>query len=201
MISLPAVLIGEKNDLTSAHPWLVLLEIQFDGDTIRLVRNEADVTWDSQTWTRFPFELDVIGETRRGEVPAVTLRVSNISRVIQAYIEDYDGGVDADVIIRVVHANHLSVTTPALRLDYIVTNVSADSKEVRFTLGAGNLLRRRFPAGRFLQNFCRWRFKSTQCGYAGAETECSKTLSRCRELANSPRFGGFPGVGVSGVKL
>ena len=37
-------------------------------------------------------------------------------------------------------------------------------------------------------------FKGVNCGYAGAETECNYTFSRCRELGNEARFGGFPDI-------
>ena len=201
MISLPSVLISEKNNLSQAEPWLVLLEIQFRYDTIRLVRNEADITWGGYTWTRFPFELDSTSEARRSEVPTTSLSVSNINRVMQSYVEQYDGGVDADAIIRVVHAAHLDITTPAIRLDYTVMHARADSKTVTFQLGATNLFRRQFPSGRFRKNTCRFKFKSTECGYVGAGTTCDKTLSACRGYANTLRFGGFPGAGYGGLDL
>ena len=37
-------------------------------------------------------------------------------------------------------------------------------------------------------------FKGTNCGYAGAETECNYTWDRCVELANQERFGGFKDI-------
>jgi len=42
---------------------------------------------------------------------------------------------------------------------------------------------------------CTWRFKSAQCGYAGAETSCNKTFAQCKDvMANQHRFNGFPTV-------
>lgn len=38
---------------------------------------------------------------------------------------------------------------------------------------------------------CRWVFKGTECAYAGAETWCDFTASRCVALANYNNFGGF----------
>ena len=204
MHTLPAALIAEKNALSNDSPFLILCEIQFTGTTIRIVRNEANVTWGGQTWAAFPFEIDDLGEHGRDEVPSLSLRVSNISRAIQSYLEQYDGGVDAAVIIRVVHADHLVGTEAAtvmLRLDFAAATCNANSREVVFTLGASNPWTRRCPKNRFRKNFCRWKFKSTECGYAGAETTCDKSLTRCRVLANRARFGGFPGVGLSGLRL
>lgn len=205
MLTIPAALIAEKNALSNKDPFLLLCEIQLTGViTLRLVKNEANVSWDSQTWSAFPFSIDDLGEPARGEVPKVNLRVSNISRAIQSYIEQYDGGIDSTVILRVVHADHLVGTeanTVMCRLDFTVTSCTANSREVVFGLGASNPWTRRVPKDRARKNFCRWKFKSTQCGYAGAETTCDKSLTRCRVLANSARFGGFPGVGLTGLRL
>jgi hypothetical protein len=45
---------------------------------------------------------------------------------------------------------------------------------------------------------CRWKkFKSTECKYAGAESACDRTYSRCTQLSNTDNFGGFryiPGI-------
>ena len=204
MRTLGAALIPVKNSLENSSPFLVLAEIQFSGETIRLVRNEADITYLGQTWTAFPFEIDNIGEQGKEETPSVSLSVSNVSRAVQAYVEEYDGGIDADVIIRVVHADNLVGTeddTALVVLEFVVTTCSANSKEVTFTLGATSPWRRRIPTYRMQKNFCRWKFKSSQCGYSGAETTCKKTLTRCRELSNSTRFGGFPGVGYGGLRI
>lgn len=41
---------------------------------------------------------------------------------------------------------------------------------------------------------CQFKFKDGKCQYAGAETKCDKTLTRCRALGNVTRFGGYPSV-------
>jgi phage-related protein len=79
------------------------------------------------------------------------------------------------------------------------TGTTADEKWVSFTLGAPSPFRVRFPRNRILKDYCRWRFKSTECGYSGGETTCDKTLAQCRLRSNSARFGGFPGVGHGGI--
>ena len=38
-----------------------------------------------------------------------------------------------------------------------------------------------------------------RCNYTGTETECNRSFSRCQELGNTIRFGGFPGVGSGGL--
>lgn len=202
MLDLPPAFIVTKNKLHDDGSALVLVEINFSTDTLRLVRNTENITWNSEIWSAFPFEIDQIGEAKNGEASHIQIKVSNISRAVQAFIEEYDGGVDADVIIRVVHSKHLNEVLPLLRLDTKVINTSADSHFVSFTLGSIRIWNLRFPRNKIMKNYCRWRFKSSQCGYVGPENLCNKTLSQCRVYNNSPRFGGFPGVGIStGLKL
>jgi len=83
--------IQEKNKLVSSTVWLLMLEIEIPGGgTVRITSNNENVTWRGESWVAFPFVLDEIGEDSKGEVPRVELRVSNISRGIEAYLQDYD---------------------------------------------------------------------------------------------------------------
>lgn len=203
MLNLSPAAFLEKNRLASDGAWLVLLEIAVFGldQAIRVVRNTEDVEWPSgsgRVWTAFPFELDEIGEDSKGEVPRVVVRVSNVTRAVQAYLEQADGGVGASVTIRVVHGAHLDLPDPEVELVFEALEARTDSRWAEFTLGAANPFRRRFPQNRALKNFCRFKFKSPECGYVGEVQACGKTLAECRELNNSRRFGGFPGVGLGG---
>ena len=202
-LPLPPSLITEKNLLESDSPALAILEIDMPelAQPLRLVANDVDITWNSHTWTAFPFEIDNVGEPSRGELPSVAIRVSNVSRAIQGYLELADGGIDAKVKIRVINGGDLSELTPYIELDFIVSSTSVDEEWVSFGLTSTDTWSRAFPRTKVLKNACSYTFKGLHCGYAGAETECNRTLTRCRALNNSERFGGFPGVGVRGVRL
>lgn len=200
MLDIPAAIIPDLNALSNTDGTILLVEIQLPtaGQTLRLARNTENVSWDGEEWVRFPFELDDLGEGRNGEVPQVAIRVSNVNRAIQSYIEEYDGGVDGTAIVRLVHGAHLDLDE-IVRLDYTILGCHANSEMVTFTLGTENMFAMRFPQNRILKNQCRWRFKDSRCGYAGGETTCNKTLARCRDIGNSVRFGGFPGTGVGAL--
>lgn len=204
MLTLSTAAILEKNALSNTGAWVLLLEITLpDTTVIRVCSNTDDITWPSSggnTWVAFPFELDEIGEASKGEVPSVEVRVGNVSRVMQAYMEAADGGVGSMVRIMVVHSAHLDLTDPEIELSFEVVDAKADSKWARFTLGGTNPSRKRFPRNRMTKNFCRYKvFKGARCQYAGAETECDRTLTRCRALNNSEHFGGCPGIGQKGL--
>jgi len=213
-MTLSAVAYLEKNALSSTGAWLVLLEIKtVGGTTFRIVQNTEDVTWpvnDGNEYIAFPFELDEIGETSKGEVPQVVIKVSNVSRVMQTHMEEEDGMVDAEITLRVVHSTHVTTAslgggvhnaTPEVTLNLDILDSGADSLWASFILGANNPFRMRFPKNRVMKNFCKHKiFKGGRCQYTGDEVDCNRALTTCRNIMNnSENFGGAPGVGRKGV--
>lgn len=167
----------EKNKLNSTIPWLILLEVcipSTPATILYLVRNTDDITFNSQAYTAFPFELDVSKQVSKGDIPTIEVKVSNVTRTIQAHLEAYDGLVDQTVTIRVV-------AKPAGESEYLeaeswtydVLAVHSDAEYVYFTLGAPNPLSKRFPLYRYIAFSCRWKFRldstivAPECGYAG----------------------------------
>ena len=127
---------------------------------------------------------------------------------MEQYIHDYDvycknnGYSPIDVSIFVVNTKAVAANVncpPETELVFELKQPKSDARWATFVLGVSNPFKRRFPQERVLKNFCRYRFKDTRCAYTGTEPSCNKTLTKCRELENSIRFGGFPGVGRGGV--
>jgi len=204
----------EKNKLSTTHAWLVLLKITMPDTTVlRVVNNTEDVTWpvtSGNVYTKFPFDLDEIGDTSKGEVPSVGLKVSNAARILEPYLEAQEGMVDSVVIIRIVNSINVTTTslgsgvnnpTAEIELTYNIIATNTNSMWVTFTLGSVNPWNKRFPRNRIWRNTCRFKeFKGALCKYAGVETTCDRTLDTCREtMANSINFGGAPGVGSKGL--
>ena len=107
MKSLPADLIIEKNKIASDSAWLVLLDITMNDPNethLRFVRNTEDIIFDSNTYTAFPFELDQTVQESKGQIPSITLRVSNATRLFAEYLKLYDGGIGAQVTIIIVNS-------------------------------------------------------------------------------------------------
>lgn len=198
MRSLSAAAILEKNKIAGEGAWLILLEILIGEITLRLVRNTEDIDWNGETWTAFPFELDDLTEDRQ-EMPQLKIRVGNVSRVVQGYVERApNGGAGSTVILRVVLSNHLD--QPAeIEETFDVTHIQCDAQWVHITLGISQV-NDRFPNDRNMKDFCRF---LTTTGYGGIECgvsaatkaqhpTCNGTLADCRERGNSVRFGGEP---------
>lgn len=195
----------EKNKISSSGTWLLLLEVLYPNeDPVYLCLNNEQIIWNGNTWLPAIFSLTGMTETKDAEIPSIPLTVIDINRSLIPALEKFNGGIGATVIIRVVHSNYLSNTVPELEEYTEVMDATVDdSAKISFKLGAENLSNRACPSGRFLKNYCRFVFKGTdgRCGYSGLETSCNRTLARCKELGNSTRYGGFPGVGTVGIMV
>ncbi len=169
-----------------------------------IISNVNVVATTSNTWTAFPFDLDEVGENTKGEIPRFEIRVGNASRVMQTYMESEgnEGGVGSAIQLNVVNTDFLFEPDAEVELNFEVTRSSCDDMWAHFTVGAPNPYNSRYPRSRILKNFCRYDVfgpLGARCQYAGAETECDRTITRCRELNNSQHFGGAPGAGRRGI--
>lgn len=214
-MSLSVTAFIEKNKLATTNAWLVLVKVVMPDDTVfRVCANTEGVVWPvgGEEFAAFPFELDEMGDSSKGEVPSVSLKVSNVTRTLEPYLEAQDGLVDSVVTIYVVNQANVSLpyhdppfvgelnSNPELELVYDIIDTSADAQWVTFTLGASNPWNKRFPRNKVYKNICRYYdFKGDRCDYEGAETTCDRSLDTCRNtMLNFERFGGFPGVGTKG---
>lgn len=196
MISLSAISKAEKNKLYTDSCFLILLEVRLQ-ETVYICYNNEDVTWKGQTYQAFPFEIGEVLEDETTD-PNISLKVSNVARGLQWYVEDSGGGVGTEVILRVV--NSLNMDGDAdLEEYFVVTACKIDEQWIDFTLGNGYSAKTRRPLDRYMKNNCPFQFKGIRCGYNGAQTSCLHTLADCRAHNNSERFGGFPGIDQKGV--
>jgi lambda family phage minor tail protein L len=144
---------------------------------------------------KFPIEFDNVSENAQGEVDTVEVRVSNVSRDIQYYLEQYNALRGKKIIIKTVWANKLDDPDCYIRDVYYVSRVVTNDVNAIFTLTSKfDLMEVSLPRETYSRNFCRWQFISAECGYNGLASECNKTLNNCKLLGNSRRFGGFPSV-------
>lgn len=199
MLSLSAAAILEKNALANAGAWIILLEVVIGSSTLRFCYNNEDVTWNGETWIAFPFDIEDVGEDSQGEFPAVQIRVGNVTRAVQYYVEQADGAVGSSVTLRIVHSEHLDQTTPEIEEAFAVTKTVCDAQYVSFTLGGAYPITSRRPARRFLKNFCPFQYKGVECAATSAATDCDHSLAACKARSNSGRFGGEPAIPMGGL--
>lgn len=180
----------EKNRLASDTPFLIFLEIKNrEIGVIRLVRNTENIMWQGSEWQAFPLDIETSGEDGK-TIPALNVKVSNCGGIIQTYLQQYNGLVDSEVRLMVALASNLENPSPEFALDFLIKSASYDESWVTFCLSASAELMNRFPAHRYINNFCPFRCGDLRCGYIGAGV-CVNTLETC--LIPS-RFGGEPGI-------
>ena len=200
--------IQDKNSLSTSSVFLTLLELQIPSisTNLRLVNNNEDIVYNSHTYLRFPFEIQEIKQSVNSEISSFVINISNVTNEIAQYIKAYDDYIKLNsyepikVILCVVNSKDLSNTTPLQKIELILTNINMNLQQVSFTVSAKNTYQIRVPKHN-LKKSCRFKFKSTQCGYSGDESVCNKSLARCKELSNSSRFGGFASIGNQGISI
>jgi len=107
MLSLSSASLLIKNKLIDTGSWLILLDLT-SPDTltkIRICSNTSDIIRDGELYAAFPFELEELTEQLAGELPTLSLKVSNVNRLIQGYLEQDDAlGSGWEVLVQVVHS-------------------------------------------------------------------------------------------------
>lgn len=209
-MTLSSIVVAEKNKQNNAESvFLVALEITIPGtdEPARVVLNTEDITWRGEVWQAIVFEIDGLKQTSTGEVPQCTVRVSNTNRAMERYVQEYDtwckinGYEPVEVKIYEINTADLANATPCADHLFTLKQPTLDPEWATFTLSASNPANRRAPFNIIRKNFCSYPFKGPRCGYSGAATTCRKSLTACRALGNSRRFGGCPGAGKTGLTL
>lgn len=181
----------EKNKLSTDAPFLLLFDISHEqlAENIRLVRNTEDVTWAGKTWTAFPVDIEDYSEDGKS-LPALNMKIAAGQGLITTYLQKYGGLTDARVRIYIVHAKCLDVDKAEMELEFQITETTYDEQWITFTLGPSPELANRFPAWKYLTDFCPFVCGDIRCGYAGNRT-CKNNLASC---LIPQRFGGEPGI-------
>lgn len=184
----------EKAKQENSPVFLYIIEDYDGSNDLYLAGYDEDIVYNGITYTRFPITHEFTGENNQGQIDQVKVRLANVSRLIQLYLEQYDFR-GRKVIIRTVWADQLADPDAYIDDIFYVDNYTADQNNVEFTLTSKfDVLGVDLPARRYARNYCSWKFKSAECGYMGAELTCDKTQQRCKQLNNYQRFGAFPSV-------
>jgi lambda family phage minor tail protein L len=202
--TLSQALTEEKNKMHTSFSWLIFLDITLNDDDsteYHLVRDQSNITFRGQEYTAFSFDIEPVDYSSRGNIPTLSIKVSNITRLLQPLLDDVNGGIGSTVKITVVNSRYLNDDYSDFEETYDVLETSVDARWVNFILGGPSLLRQRLPLYKYLALHCRWVFRGEECKYAGALTTCLRTYEQCRERNNVTNFGGFPGMKSGGLKI
>ena len=203
MRSINSTFKAEKNSSTNKPIRLYTLE-NYDGasNNLNLAEYDTDIVFNGITYTRFPITIDMISENNKSMIDTVNLTISNVSRVIQSYLESYDLR-GKKVSIKTVWANQLADANAYIEDVLYIDSYTADQNNVSFILTTKfDVLDVELQLRRYSRNYCNWKFKGTECGYAGSDTVCNKTKQDCKNNKNNyARFGGFPSIQSNRILL
>lgn len=199
-MALSLAVVQDLNNPNSQESILVCLKIELAGqDPVYLVRNNANVTFNGTEYIAFNFDFSEL-TSGKGEVPSFTLNLDNISRAVTNMMIQYDiylkqNGIDGNKVYATIFCiNTIDGSLASEEWKFELTSWDITTSTASFKLGASSPFTKEYPPRKMYANFCGFKFKSARCGYTGTETTCDKTLTRCRQLNNSVRFGGFKGM-------
>jgi phage-related protein len=171
--SIDPVIIAEKNRLASGGAFILLLEITIPGappTVLRFAQAQSDVEWPigGETYTRIGMLIGDMRESSRNNLPSLPIRISNVQRSLEAYVNDLR---QRGVLVRMmlVHSEHLDLADPIDEWTFSINRITSDENYISFELGAPNPFLIRFPRDRYVPDFCRHRFRGIPCGFTGAD--------------------------------
>ena len=206
-----AALSGFKNALATGSRFVWLYEIEVPTATptrYRFCAQTEPVTFRNNDYSPFPITHNVMKEGATGDLPNLTMTVSNISREIAGTLESYNGLIGQAVKIMLVLAVNSYDTAPqfpeqaVLEWDFKITSMSIDAQAASATLGDISLYEVNVPKNRISKRYCRFKYRDADCGYTGELSNCDKSLEGpmgCKAHGadsddHPERFGGFPGA-------
>jgi len=187
-----SLFIEEKRKLANTPINLLHLDIS---DTIDLWLCDwsEDVTYKGQTYAAYPFEISGL-DYKGGDVPAPTITLANVDRSLQVSLERNDGMRGRQVTIRTTFLELLDDDQAYIDETLTVDAVAFTETKIELSLSSTfEVFDLQVPFYQFTI-YCRWIFKSAECGYTGPATECAKTRKACRGHNNLINFGGFPSM-------
>ena len=199
--SLSVASVIEKNRLSSDTPWLICIDIDVIDPTTgtlvetgHFVRNTEDITFNGHAYRAASFDIELKEES--GTQQSVKLSFRDYSLAIQQKMQKYGGGVGFTVAIMVVNAA-ATAQPPEVVENFEVIGAESSNYNCSFTLGAENNISKTFPRRRQTKDFCQWRYKGDECGYAGPLATCDlslKGVNGCVTHKNIINFGAYPGI-------
>ena len=168
------------------------------------------IVWQTNTYNAWPIQAEGFEYNGRGQLPTPTLRVANIAGAMTALNIAFDDLIGAMVTRRRTLAKYLDgmpSADPSAEFPddiYFVERKLSETRaiveyELSSSLDVQGVL---LPLRQAIPNFCQWRYRSAECGYAGGAVaneydvatsdidldKCSRKMSGCslRFGANGP---------------
>lgn len=212
---LDADFVTTKNAETNQPIWLYRVAITDNAaEDIFLAEYNENVSYFKDTntvqvYTAFPMAHQGIAENIEDQVDQLQIVVANVSRAMQAYLEQNDGLRDRKVTVRQVFLENIADSDAYIEDVFYVYSVLATDTAVTFTLASRfDVFNVAIPLRQFTRNHCPWTYKEYGCwtddgaggwtmptGFlTGDPDTCARNADECDRHVNTERFGGFTSV-------
>ena len=197
---------------------VMLYEVYVPGSTIYLAEYDQDVVYPTtggQTYLNSPIRHEGIATNRSGEIDAIKIHASNVSREMGALLLQNNGLKGVKVTLKLVFADLLDDADANLSWTYYIDASEITENEANFIATSKlDFYEVELPARRFMRDHCPWQYKKEGCwlksggvwvapsGFTNEAAQCDKTRkgpAGCEFHNNQLRFGGFPAIPSTGI--
>jgi len=190
--------------------WLYQINVN-DEYTLYYARGSETIYWKGKTYLPTGIEHGDITNSAENKSNSLNISIPDATGEFSGLITNNDlSGVKVNISLILLEFDNESGTylpvdnDDNFNAEYRIGNTSItdaentqiDSIELDPVFNTNAQLPRR----KFMKESCNWKFKSAQCGYSGSG-ECDYTFNKCRELGNTMRFGGFPGIPGKRIRI
>lgn len=190
--------------------WLYSININNEL-TLYFARGCETICWKNNTYMPTGIEHSDITNSADNKSNALNISIQDANGELSGIITNNDlSGVAVNIsLIFLEFDNESGIYLPAdsednFNVDYRIGSTtiadSENSQIINIELKPFYNTSAPIPRRKFMKESCNWKFKSEQCGYTGSG-DCDYTFNKCRELENTERFGGFPGVPGKRIRI
>jgi hypothetical protein len=199
MRTIPANIIAklESNQIISSH----LLTFEVDGTSYYYTdcpyKVYSDAAGSSQMYEPRGFKFESINYSNNNIVDNVSIEIDNIDSALTSIFLDNVIIEEPAAIYLVIFDDDKTILNTQVLFNGILNDFILDESKVSTNI-TSEFTKWDQNSNVKHSSLCRWKeFKGAECLYAGGQTACDRTYSRCIELSNTVNFGGFrwlPGI-------
>lgn len=168
------------------------LDVEIDSVHYRYTDCDVPLVVDGETYSPRGAKLEPIRYSLATVVDSMKISIDNLDSALTAvFVSGTPQGETVTLKIALVDSNNAAMANPVTLFQGIIDGWNLDEESISFTV-ASELVRWSQKTLAKHSASCRWKeFKGTECTYAGIETWCDRSYTRCSALGNQANFGGF----------
>lgn len=205
MKAIPKTILDVLHANPNSDAMVPLLEFDLGSQgMLRYARYASDVTFESETFSAWPFAGQLSCQSKGKKIVTVSLTIDDAVQELRPYAIQTQWFRGCTLRLVIVCVTYLTLDYRWSDITYDIKQAVPQSGTLALTLGGRNPAKMRYPADRYFCDRCPYArgFKSDpRCGYSGSESTCSGTLADCVARGNETRWGGWLGLDPNSARL